>query len=119
MLINLETTKPLPKFIYYFILNLNMIIPTKYALAAGIENPLSINTFSGLVDKIANIIMAIGIPVAAVFIIYAGFLFVTARGSEEQITNAKTTLYWAIIGTALLVGAKVIALALQTTIQSL
>ena len=93
----------------------------KYALAAvALPNPLgNITNFGELVNKIADIVMAIGIPVAAVFIIYAGFLFVTARGSEEQIKKAKTTLYWTIIGTALLVGAKVIAAALQTTIKNL
>ncbi len=97
------------------------MITAKYAFAAAaIPNPLgTITNFGELINKIASIVLAIGIPVAAVFIIYAGFLFVTARGSEEQIKTAKTTLYWAIIGTALVVGAKVIATALQTTIQSL
>lgn len=111
----------LHKYTYYFILNLGMMITTKYALAeAAIPNPLgTITNFGDLVNKIADIVMAIGIPVAAVFIIYAGFLFVTARGNEEQIKKAKTTLYWAIIGTALVVGAKVIATALQGTISAL
>ncbi|MBI5045461.1 MAG: hypothetical protein HZC14_00390 [Candidatus Niyogibacteria bacterium] len=111
--------KFLRKYTSYFILNLSMIIPAKYALAAPLANPLQINSISELVNKVANIVMAIGIPVAAVFIIYAGFLFVTAQGSEEQIKKAKTTLYWTIIGTALLVGAKVIATALETTIKNL
>lgn len=114
--------KFLLKYTYYFILNLGMMITAKYAFAAGpaIPNPLgTITSFGDLINKIADIVMAIGIPVAAVFIIYAGFLFVTARGSEEQIKKAKTTLYWAIIGTALVVGAKVIATALQGTISAL
>lgn len=95
------------------------LAPISYA-EADLTNPLgSGSNFYNLIDKIANVLIAIGIPVAVVFIIYAGFLFVTAGGSEEQVKKAKETLIWTIAGTALLVGAKTIASALQSTINSL
>lgn len=85
----------------------------------GICNPITSRTFMDLVSKISEIVLMIGIPVAVMFIIYAGFLFVTARGSEEKVTKARQTFTWAIIGTAILLGAKIIAMAVEATIKSL
>lgn len=101
----------------YFILN-SGLLATVFTTAA-LDNPIKADSFKELADIIANVMIAIGIPVAAIFIIYAGFLFVSARGSEDQITKAKTTFYWTILGVALLVGAKIVASALQTTITGL
>jgi hypothetical protein len=44
---------------------------------------------------------------------------VTAGDNESQIGKAKTTLLWTLIGAAVLIGAKVIAMAIQTTVLGL
>jgi hypothetical protein len=85
----------------------------------GLTNPLKSCTFAGLVENIAKLAAQIGIPIAAIFIIYSGILFVTARGSEDKLNKAKTNFWWAIIGTAILLGAWVIAGAISTTIKGL
>ncbi|MBI5742253.1 MAG: TrbC/VirB2 family protein [Candidatus Niyogibacteria bacterium] len=108
-------TKLLQKFGYLII-----ILSSARYTEAALENPLGQgSTFYSLIGKIVDVLIAIGIPVAVVFIIYAGFLFVTAGGSEEQLKKAKEVLIWTLAGTALLVGAKTIASALQSTVQSL
>lgn len=86
---------------------------------ANIENPLDTDTFYGLMLEIAQIVMEIGIPIAVLFIIYAGYLFVSARGSEEQLKKAKKTFMWAVIGTAVLLGAVVITEAIKGTINEI
>lgn len=87
--------------------------------SAVIPNPLgNTSTFADLISKIAGIVLKIGFPIAVLFIIYSGFLFATARGSEEKIKTAKKTFTWAIIGTAILLGAEVLALAIKATIDS-
>ncbi len=83
----------------------------------GLTNPLNSCSFAELVTTIANLAMKIGIPIAAIFIIYAGLQFVTARGNEEKLKSAKTNFYWAMIGTAILLGANVIATAISETIK--
>ncbi|MBI5147678.1 MAG: TrbC/VirB2 family protein [Parcubacteria group bacterium] len=110
-------TKLLQKLGYLIII----LSSARYAEAAtALENPLGEgSTFYSLINAIVNVLIAIGIPVAVVFIIYAGFLFVTAGGSEEQLKKAKETLIWTLAGIALLVGASVIATALQSTVTSL
>lgn len=87
--------------------------------SATIDNPLgNTSTFADLISKIAGIVLKIGFPIAVLFLIYSGFLFATARGSEEKIKTAKKTFTWAIIGTAILLGAEVLALAIKATIES-
>ncbi len=111
------------KFIYkikWGILSISLPIN---ALAQGggtggeLTNPLNVGSIPALVESIAALAAKIGIPIAAIFIIYSGLLFVTARGSEEQLKKAKTNFMWAMIGTAILLGAWVIAKAIKETIQ--
>lgn len=85
----------------------------------GLQNPIGFNTFGELVAAILNIVVTIGIPIAALFIIYAGFLFVTAGGNDEKLKKAKQALLAAVIGTAILLAASVIADAIGATIGEL
>lgn len=75
-------------------------------------NPLTSQSFEALVQSLANWVAAIALPIAAIFIIYSGFLFVTASGNQSKIDAAKTTFYWTIIGTAVVVGAWALATAI-------
>ena len=85
-----------------------------------LTNPLGQTTsITQLVTNIANVMFKIGIPVAAVFIIYGGLKLVMARGNEEQLKSGKNMLKWALIGTAVLLGAEVIARAITATIKTL
>ena len=85
-----------------------------------ISNPLKqIETIEGLIEVIINLALKIGIPIAALMIIYSGFLFVTAQGDVKQIDAAKFNFKWTIIGTAILLAAATIVNILQGTINSL
>ncbi len=86
---------------------------------ADLTNPLESTSFADLVTNIAKIVAEIGVPIAVIAIIWAGFLFVTARGSEDKINKAKTTFFWAIIGTAILLGAWALATAISGFVQEL
>jgi hypothetical protein len=43
-----------------------------------------------------------------IIIIYSGFLWMTAKGNEEQVNRAKTWILQATIGLALVIGARLI-----------
>lgn len=81
-------------------------------LAIAIENPLKADTIGELITTIADFAMTIGLPIAIIFIVYSGFLFVSARGDEKKLETAKEGFKWAIIGAAILVGAKFLAEAI-------
>lgn len=101
----------------YFILYYS--IPFAVAAQVELPNPVNANTFTELINLFAGLAVQIGIPIAAIFIIFAGFQFVTARGNQTKLQNAKTTFYWTIIGTVILVGAWVIAKAVVNFAQGL
>lgn len=82
-------------------------------------NPLKTSSFTSLMQSISKLAVEIGIPIAALFIIYSGLKLVMARGNEESIKDAKKGLLWAIIGSGILIGAWTIMKILQSTVESL
>ena len=83
-------------------------------------NPIpSVTTVGGFVQILLSIILTIGIPIVAFFIIYSGFLFVMARGKPEDLETAKRAFGYTVIGAALLLGAWVFAQAISATVNAL
>lgn len=92
------------------------------AVVTTIDNPLGkkVGTLPLLIDKILkDIVNPIGGIVIVFFIIYTGFLFVKAQGKPEEITKVKEMLLYVIIGAAIILGANLIALAIQGTVDAL
>ena len=100
------------------ILNLGVVL-VSHAQAVQLENPLRFTSFAAIIQEIAKIATMIGLPVAVLFIVYSGFLYVTAQGNEKKVQNAHKTFLWSVVGTALIVGAYVIATAINQFAQSL
>lgn len=112
--------KKLNVFIYGFIYAILSLGRVAFAEEPGqIINPLKYDSFAGLVKAFADLLTKIGIPIASIFIIYSGFLFVSARGNPEQLKTAKATLWWTLVGTAILVGAYAISSAIVNFAQKL
>lgn len=90
-------------------------------LSFKINNPLQhdIDTLPKFINKLVEIFLMIGTPIVALMIIYAGFLFVVARGNPEAIEKAKKTLGYTLLGAAILLGAFVISTAIQDTITNI
>ncbi|MFC1595142.1 pilin [Patescibacteria group bacterium] len=82
-----------------------------YAEGETFPDPLGGKTLPELIDDIMSWVIMIALPIASIMIIYAGFLFVTSKGNEEKLKKAKSVLLWAIIGTAVVIGAKGLAAA--------
>ena len=80
--------------------------------ATQLCNPLQANSFGELVQSLARALVAVAIPIVVIFLIYSGFLFVSARGNEQQLEKAKKTFYWTIVGAAVVVGAYALASAI-------
>lgn len=86
-----------------------------------IPNPFGQQSFTlfDFVKRLVNLATKIAIPIIILMIIYAGFLFVKAQGAPEAITDAKRTLGYTLLGAGIILGANVIALAIETTISGL
>jgi hypothetical protein len=103
--------------LFWVIMNVVLVDSAFAADDSLLKNPIKAESFSELIGNIAKAAAKIGVPIAAIFIIYSGLLFVTARGSEDKINKAKTTFLWAVVGAAVLLGAWVIANAIVGTVE--
>ena len=68
------------------------------ARALEIENPLGVQDLGQLVQRLADQLIRLAIPIAAALYIYAGFLYLTAGAKPENIQRAKKTLLYTTIG---------------------
>ena len=82
-------------------------------------NPLQSSTIQEFLGKVVEVLVILATPIIVLFIMYAGFLFTTARGNEAQLAKAKSALLWAVVGGVIVVGASLIADVLQGTIEAL
>lgn len=82
-------------------------------------NPLKSDDITGLLENVINVVTTLAVPIIAIMIIYAGFLFVTAGGETDQIDKAKSTALYVAIGAAIILGADLIIAVLQNTTDSI
>lgn len=87
--------------------------------SAIFTNPLKdgVDSLPGLLGLVLDIMVQIGTTIVIIAIIYAGFLYTTARGNERQITKAHTVIKGVLIGSAIILGAFVIAQVIKETAE--
>ncbi|HEV3245409.1 MAG TPA: pilin [Candidatus Paceibacterota bacterium] len=88
------------------------------AFAQTLSNPTSgagINDISGFIAAFLKAVVEISLPILTLFIVYAGFKFVFARGKPEGIAEAKKNFMYVVIGAILILGAWVLATLIAAT----
>ena len=83
-----------------------------------LKNPLNVDSITDLLVALLNIVIIIAVPIVVFFIIYAGFLYVTARGNAEQVKKASAALTYSVIGAILIIGAFVIVEIIGNLVDS-
>lgn len=94
---------------------------TSVQINTSIKNPLgdNIQTIPDFIKIVIMAVLYVGVPIVALAIIYTGFLFISAQGNSEKLTKAKKALLYTLIGAVLLLGAFVIANAIQGTVNEI
>ena len=81
-----------------------------------ISNPIALSgdtSLEGIINSITNFLITIGIPLAGLMYLWAGFQFLTAGGDSKKVAGAKKTIIYTTIGVAILLTAKGIAVVVQ------
>ncbi len=88
-----------------------MIALAADTVALEIKNPITSPTLQDLIVKLSEGLLKLVFILAPVFIIISGFRFLIAAstGNQAGLTMAKKLFMWTLIGTAIIVGASVIA----------
>jgi hypothetical protein len=89
------------------------------ATEKGLENPLKFDSIQGFVEGFLRAIVMIAIPLITIFIVYAGFLFISARGNSGKLNEAKNNFMYVIMGAILILSAWVLATLIGGTVRQL
>lgn len=82
-------------------------------------NPLKVQTIEGFLSAILQVLVVFATPIVVFYIMYAGYLFVTARGDTSKIEDARRALLWAVVGGVIILGASVIATVIKGTVAGI
>ncbi len=75
-------------------------------------------TLEEFIRLLIKIVQSVGIPFLVVALVYSGFVLVTAKDNEAQISKAKIWILWTIVGAAIILSAQVIADVVYGTAKS-
>lgn len=96
-----------------------LVIPA-LLLAQELKNPLpNFPTIARFVEGVLKAVVYIALPIIALFIVYAGFKYVMARGNWDQIKQANANFVYVIIGALLILGAWVLATMIGNTVTQI
>ena len=85
--------------------------------STGLCNPLAVSTVAEFVALALQVMVKIALPIIAVFMVLAGFYFVSARGNPGKLEIARRNFLWVVIGAVLILGAWVVANLIAGTIK--
>lgn len=91
---------------------------TNDGLSYNRQNPLAFDSIQAFIVAVLNVIIVLATPIVVIFIILAGFKYVTARGNATQVQEATKALTYAIIGGVLIIGAVAIAEIIKGLVTS-
>ena len=66
--------------------------------AGGIPNQVPGLSINQLIDIIFSIIWPVVVAFAIIMFILAAFMFFTAQGDPEKVTNARNAVLWGVVG---------------------
>ena len=84
-----------------------------------IQNPLRVNSIAEFISMLLRAVIAIGIPIAILFIVLAGFKFIAAQGSPDKLSEARTNFVYVVIGIAIFIGASALAELVMATLRQI
>lgn len=98
-----------------------LITSPVFVAAQKIANPLGPKggSLEQIVLSVVNIVQILLIMATVLYLLYAGLMFVTARGEASKLTKARDALLWGMVGAALILAARVLVTTLQSSVNSI
>lgn len=93
--------------------------PASNCTSGSLCNPLQFGSLREVLLAIVDILLIIAVPIIIFFIVLAGFYYVTAQGNPAKIQEANRALTYALIGGAIILGARVIGAVIKATVDSI
>lgn len=91
------------------------LIPALARAQTTFNNPAKDTTIQQFISDFLVAVVQISLPILTLFIVYAGFQFVIARGNPDALAKAKKNIVWVVLGAILILGAWVLASLIAST----
>lgn len=88
------------------VLTISLILLPFFVQGVVLENPLKSKSFEELMDTVISFFVTIGVVIAPIVILYAGFLFLTSGGEPDKVKNARNLILYCLIGLGILLLGK-------------
>ena len=92
------------KVLGFVMVTIFMMVP-HLVFGATLSNWTTSATLVEYFTKILDAVIKIGALVVVMLMVYSGFLFVVAQGNEQKLEEAKHSLLWVVVGSAIILGA--------------
>jgi hypothetical protein len=86
-----------------------------FAQNQTLGNPANVSNIQTFIANFLKAVVEISLPILTLYIVYAGFKFVFARGNEHRLEEAKRNFLYVILGAILILGAWVLATLIAAT----
>jgi len=108
-------------FAIFLVVHSQTVEPPSSGVTGSIPNPTTAgdDIMSVLYALLSNVVMPIAAVAVVIWIIWAGFSYLTAQGNPAKIEIAHKRLLWSLIGAGILLGAAGISEVVKRTIESL
>jgi hypothetical protein len=100
------------------LLLLPQTVAAQGTFSATLTSHIKPTKFEDLLVAILEVFIIIATPIIVLYIIYAGFLYVTARGNTQQVEQATRALTYAVIGGVIVLGAVAISSIISGVVSS-
>jgi hypothetical protein len=111
-----SVSKGLRRGFILFALVLSCLILPLSVSALEIKNPLKYDTFEKLIEAIIDFIYEIALVLATLFIVIAGFYFVTSSGDPAKIKTGQDIIKYTLIGLLIILLSKGLIAVIQTVL---
>lgn len=113
---------PLAVFLFLGVVKLHTFAgvetgPVDSGEALKLKNPLGTENIIDVINSVLNYLIYISVPILAFFILWGGFQILTARDDPEKVKNGRKTIQWAVLGFAIILISKGVALILLTILK--
>ncbi|MFY9462459.1 MAG: pilin [Candidatus Sungiibacteriota bacterium] len=97
--------------------SLFLLLPALGAFAEEIRNPIQAQSFTEIINAIANFAIIIVTPISVIVILYAGTLFMFSGGDVEKVKKAKHALLWAVVGLGIVLTGRGLIYIIQDVLR--
>ena len=84
--------------------------------AISLPNPLSCEDLGCVIKKIISKLVELAIPIVVIMVLIGGFQIMTAGGNEEKVKQGRSTIWWAVIGYAIILLADGLVLIIESVL---